>query len=205
MAKNRGDVILRDRLQFTLDGSGDLTTVYGRVDLSQFTAGKKGLAIKEVRFQLRDPTNGNCGIFRLDADDISSSGSAADYGGYKLFATTRAYENAADVGIASPDVLCVEEGQWIVGPYVQDNNYDPATGAGNNPGGWAIWERDWYGPEDLHPEGFTVVTDLLIGIAVDGWNREASQTIELDVLLVADPVTLTTERMNALYTQAQDL
>lgn len=198
MAKGRGDVILRDRLQFTLDGQGDLTTVYGRMDLSQFTAGKKGLAIKEVRFQLRDPDQGNTGIFRIDADSISQSGTTADFGGYKLFATTRAYENASDVGIASPDVLCVEEGQWIIGPYVQD----PAS---NNPGGWATWERKWFGPEDLHPAGFTVVTDLLIGIALDNWERQAGDTIELDVLLVADPITVTTERMNALLTQAQDL
>lgn len=196
MAKNRGDVILRDRLQFTLDGSGDLTTVYGRMDLSQFTGGKSGLAIKEVRFQLRDPDFGNTGVFSINADSISSSGSAAGTGFYKLFATTRAYENALDVGIASPDVLCVEEGQWIVSP----------ADAGLSPtGSWAVWDRKWYGPDDLHPEGFTVVTDLLIGIAFDTWDNKASQTIELDVLLVADPITVTQERMNALLTQAQDL
>ena len=72
MAKRRGDQILRDRLQFTLDATGDLTTVYGRIDLSAFTGGKKGLAIKEVMFQLRDPTTGNTGVFSLVGDNLNS-------------------------------------------------------------------------------------------------------------------------------------
>jgi hypothetical protein len=50
-----------------------------------------------------------------------------------------------------------------------------------------------------------IVTDLLIGIALDGWETDAAQTIELDVLLVADEVTVTTERLNELLAQAQDL
>jgi len=195
MTKNRGDVILRDRLQFTLDGSGDLATVYGRMDFSQYTVGKKGLAIKEVRFHLRDPASAtNTGIFSINADTVSASGSSAGKGNYKLYATTRAYENASDVGIASPDVLCVEEGQWIVSPAVA-----PTTG------NWAVWDRKWYGPEDLHPAGFTVVSDLLIGIAFDTWDNLKGDTVELDVMIVADEITVTTERMNALLTQQQDL
>jgi len=196
MTKNKGDIILRDRLQFTLDGSGDLSTVYGRMDFSQYTVGKKGLAVKEVRFHLRDPgTASNCGIFSINADSISASGSAAGVGEYKLYATTRAYENASDVGIASPDVLCVEEGQWIVSP----------AGGAQALGAWAQWDRKWYGPEDLHPAGFTVVSDLLIGIAFDTWSLAADKTLELDVMIVADEITVTTERMNALLTQQQDL
>ncbi|GAG67798.1 unnamed protein product [marine sediment metagenome] len=196
MAKNRGDQILRDRLQFTIDASGDLTTVYGRMDLSAFTGGKKGLAIKEVMFQLRDPAGSNTGVFSLVGDNLNASGSGPSQSSLKLFATTRAYENAADVGIASPDVLCVEEQQWILGSV--DAAISPESG-------YAQWDRHFYGPEDLHPEGFTVVSDLLIGIAFDNWNTQGEQTIELDVLLIADEITLTTERMNALYTQAQDL
>jgi len=195
MAKRSGDLILRDRLQFTLDGSGDLATVYGRMDFSAYTNGKNGLAIKEVRFHLRDPTDGgNTGNFSINADTISASGSSAGFGAYKLYATTRAYENAADVGIASPDVVCVEEGQWIVSPAVA-----PTTG------NWAVWDRSWYGPEDLHPEGFTCVSDLLIGIAFDTWDNRKNDTLELDVMIIADKITITTERMNALLTQQQDL
>lgn len=195
MTKNRGDIILRDRLQFTLDGGGSLTTVYGRIDLSGYTQGKKGLAIKEVRFQLRDPVGGgNTGCFSIAAIGNSLSGVDPADAAYKLYATTRAYENASDVGIASPDVLCVEEGQWIAGPAL--------AGATSN---YAVFERKWYGPEDLHPAGFTVVSDLLIGIALDTWADAEDLSIELDVLLVADEITVTTERMNALLTQQQDL
>ena len=202
MAKRSGDLIMRDRLQFTLDGGGDLTTVYGRMDLSAYTTGRKGLAIKEVKFHLRDPTDGgNCGIFSISAMAGSSSGSAAGVGNYKLYATTRAYENASDVGIASPDVLCVEEGQWIVSPLIAAGGADLGTGTSN----YAVWDRKWYGPDDLHPEGFTVVSDLLIGIAFDDWTLRASDTLELDVLIIADEITVTTERMNALLTQQQDL
>ena len=63
MAKGASDLILRDRLQFTLDGTGNQTTVYGRFDLSEFvsTLDRKGLAIKEIQFQLRDDTLGNTG------------------------------------------------------------------------------------------------------------------------------------------------
>ena len=56
MAKGASDLILRDRLQFTLDANGDQTTVYGRFDLSEFvsTLDRKGLAIKEIQFMIRD-------------------------------------------------------------------------------------------------------------------------------------------------------
>jgi len=61
MAKKSTDLIMRDRLQFTLDGSGDLDVVYGRIDLSDYvnTVQKKGLAVKEVRFQVRNPATPN--------------------------------------------------------------------------------------------------------------------------------------------------
>lgn len=196
MAKGSGDVILRDRLQFTLDATGGLTTVYGRMDLSQFTGGNKGLAIKEVRYQLRDPTIAN-GVFSIVGTNTNTSGSVSKRCSYKLFATTRAYEDSADVGIASPDVLCVEEGQWVLG------TVNTVTGSAEP--GWAQFDRHWYGPEDLHPAGFTVVTDLLVGIAFDNWDIKQDQTLELDVLLVADPVTVTETRMRALLAQAQDL
>jgi len=55
MAKGSNDVILRDRLQFDIDANGDTALVYGRIDLSDYVSipENKGLAIKEVRFQLR--------------------------------------------------------------------------------------------------------------------------------------------------------
>ena len=65
MAKGKNDLILRDRLQFTFDSNGAVATLYGRVDLSDYVSIPKseGLKIKEIRFQLRDPTTANTGVF----------------------------------------------------------------------------------------------------------------------------------------------
>lgn len=197
MAKNTGDVILRDRMQFTLDGS-NRSTLYGRIDLSSYVnpISREGLAIKEIRFQLRDPTGGlsNTGALAPIADWEGPSGSQGLQSCIKLYATTRAYENASEVGIASPDVLCVLEKFAVVG----------STVGGTSGQALLAWE-DWYGPKDLHPEGYTVVSDLLIGVAIDDWVLKADDTLEVDIMLIAEPIKITNERMNEILSQAQDL
>jgi hypothetical protein len=198
MTKNATDLILRDRLQFTADASGDQATVYGRFDLSDFVSAldRKGLSIKEVQFQLRDPTNStlvNTGVWTQIAIP-SNQGSAAtmESAAVKVYATTRAYEDAADVGIASPDVLCIEEWQGWVTPF------DPATGL---PGNVTVVHNK-YGTLDLHPDGFPVVTDLLIGIASDKWTSMTA--MELDVMLIASPITITQKQLTEMLVQGQD-
>jgi hypothetical protein len=57
----------------------------------------------------------------------------------------------------------------------------------------------------LHPEGYTVVSDLLIGVAADNWVLQADVTLEVDIMLIAEPIKITTERMNEILSQAQDL
>lgn len=197
MAKNAGDVILRDRMQFELDSIGNRTTLYGRIDLSSYCnpVSREGLAIKEVRFQLREPNGAlaNSGTLPPVADWIGGSGSVGTQSALKLYATTRAYENASEVGIASPDVLCVLDKFSVVGASPTDTA--PSI---------LVWE-DWYGPKDLHPEGYTVVSDLLIGVAADNWTLQADQTLEVDIMLIAEPIKITTERMNEILSQAQDL
>ena len=203
MAKNAGDVILRDRMQFDLDANGDRTTLYGRIDLSSYvyTVSREGLAIKQVYFQLRDPLAAgqlvNTGCFQPIGNWDSTSTGAGITSALKIYATTRAYENAAEVAIGSPDVLCVQEWFSCVGP---EN-----TGGTNDNGAALVIEKYWYGPEDLHPEGYTVVSDLLIGVAADGWNNLADRTVELDIVLIAEPIKISTDRMNAILSQAQDL
>jgi len=197
MAKNAGDVILRDRMQFELDVSGNRTTLYGRIDLSNYVnpVSREGLAIKEVRFQIREPNGAlsNTGVLPPVADFFSTSGVEGKQSALKLYATTRAYENASEVGIASPDVLCVMEKFSVVGA-----SPDPSAPS------ILVWE-DWYGPKDLHPEGYTVVSDLLIGVAADNWSAQAEDTLEVDIMLIAEPIKITTERMNEILSQAQDL
>jgi len=205
MAKNTGDVILRDRMQFDLAAtSGTRTTQYGRIDLSSYVdpVNRMGLAVKEVLFHLRSP---NGGTITGELDPIGDpTGPTADLdvvSTIKCYATTRAYEEAKDVGIASPDVLCVYVRQSVGGNTVYGGGPPtaPITSAS------LIAQEHWYGPRDLHPSGYTVVSDLLIGVAADGWVSEEDQTVELDIVLIAEPVKVTTERMNEILSQAQDL
>lgn len=197
MAKNRGDVILRDRMQFDLDGDGNRTTLYGRIDLSAYVnpVSRDGLAIKEVRFQLRDQSGGlpNTGCLPPVSEWLSNTGESGIQSALKVYATTRAYENASDVGIASPDVLCVFEKYCSIG----------ATPANTTPA-LIVWEN-WFGPKDLHPEGYTVVSDLLIGVAADNWENQQGDTLEIDIMIIAEPITVTTERMNEILSQGMDL
>lgn len=195
MAKGSNDIILRDRMQFDLDGSGNRTTLYGRIDLSSYVnaVSRDGLAIKQVLFHLRDQSGGNPNTGSLSLiGDFQSPAAVGQSSVIKVYATTRAYENASEVGIASPDVLCVLEMYSAVG----------VNGTGDS--GLVAVER-FYGPEDLHPDGFTVVSDLLIGVAADTWTTQANDTLEIDIMLICEPVKITTERMNEILSQAQDL
>ena len=196
MTKNATDLILRDRLQFTADAAGDQATVYGRFDLSDYVSAldRKGLSIKEVQFMLRDPTNStlsNTGIWTSLAIPSNQGGAFTEIAGVKIYATTRAYENAADVGIASPDVLCIETWETMVGPY-----------DGVALGGAVTLTHNKYGTADLHPDGFPVVTDLLIGVASDKWTTMTD--VELDVMLIASPITISQKQLTEMLVQGQD-
>tara|TARA_R110000824_G_scaffold98132_2_gene234266 strand:+ start:381 stop:992 length:612 start_codon:yes stop_codon:yes gene_type:complete len=203
MAKASDDVILRDRMQFELDVAGDRTTLYGRIDLSNYVnpITRQGLAIKEVFFQLRNAASvalSNTGAFRPVANWGSGITSSGIISALKMYATTRAYENASEVGIASPDVICVEEHLAVVGPAHSGANP-------NDNGAPQDYYTTRYGPKDLHPNGYTVVSDLLIGVAADKWDSLDLDTIEIDVLIIAEPIKVTTDRMNEILSQAQDL
>lgn len=203
MAKANDDVILRDRMQFALDVAGDRTTLYGRIDLSNYVnpITRQGLAIKQVFFQLRNSAAvalANTGAFNPVANWNSAATTSGITSALKMYATTRAYENASEVGIASPDVICVEEHLAIVGP--AHSGAQP-----NDNGAPQISMTTRYGPMDLHPNGYTVVSDLLIGVAADKWDSLDLDTIEIDVLIIAEPIKVTTDRMNEILSQAQDL
>jgi len=200
MAKGRSDLILRDRLQFVPDASGNQTTVYGRFDLSDFvsTLERKGLSIKEVNIMLRDSNAGNTGNFSFSqGDDSNVSAFDVSRSQLKVYATTRAYENAADVGIASPDVLHVEQWTTYLGP---------RSDAGPPAGGSIYLHSDHYvfPVENLHPDGYPVVTDLLIGVAMDNWTLAQSKTLEMDVMLVAEPITISQKQLTEMLVQGQD-
>jgi len=189
MAVGKNDLILRDRLQFDLDATGAAATVYGRIDLSDFVNVVKGtgLGIKEVRYQLRNP-NGNTVNGVLDPLLTAAAGTFASI---KMYATTSAYENASDVGISSPNVLSVVEMTSVVNPGGAEFPFENSF-------------VEWSTP-DLHPAGYNVVTDILIGIAAKDCLAIADSTIEVDVMLIAEPVSLSKNDLNDMLIQAQDL
>ncbi len=193
MAKKASDLILRDRLQFTLDANGDLATVYGRVDLSDYTSvvNNEGLAIKETRVMLRNPdtTTGNVNLNLIGA----LGGAGNNQASIQMFGSTTAYEAGADVGIGSPNVFfnairessVSEDGGGVITS--QDNRYTQ------------------YGTPDLHPAGYVVVSDVLIGITAKNVKQYANATLELDIMLIAEPVKVTKDELKEMLAQATDL
>ncbi len=200
MAKGANDLILRDRLQFDISNIGQTPLVYGRIDLSDYVSipEAKGLAIKEIRFQLRTRNGADNGVWPdfMGPELIPSMGPDLTYkSSVKLFATTTAYESVVDVGIASPNVICVFDKQSL---FVRDTT--------NNIGLVNTYEK-LFGTPDLHPEGYDVVTDLLIGIACTGMQNEAlsDSTAEVDVMIIAEPKKITSKDLTQMLSQAQDV
>ena len=191
MAKRSDDIVLRDRLQFDVNGSGDTALVYGRVDLSDFVnvVKREGMSIKEIRYQLRSPAAPN-GI--LMPTLLRTAGGADPNASIKVFGTTTAYENIADVGIASPDVINVLE---MTTTLLED-------GAGNVADATNQWTH--FGTPDLHPEGYHIVSDLLVGVACANIDSLGT-TLEIDVMVIGEPVKLTEADMTEMLTQQQDL
>ena len=200
MAKGANDLILRDRLQFDITNTGGTALVYGRVDMSDYVSipEAKGLAIKEIRFQLRTRNVGDNGVWPdfMGPELIPSMSPDSTYkSSVKLFATTTAYESVVDVGIASPNVICVFDKQSLLIRDTTNNSVIVNT------------YEHMFGTPDLHPEGYDVVTDLLIGIACNGLNGEAlaSTTAEVDVMIIAEPKKITSKDLTQMLSQAQDV
>lgn len=204
MAKGANDIILRDRLQFDIDASGDTSLVYGRIDLSDYVSipEAKGLAIKEIRFQLRTRVTGDNGVWPnyMGPTDTATYAQNSQFKSYvKLFATTTAYENVVDVGIGSPNVLCVFDKQSTL------------LVSGTAPAQAGAFALDTYehmfGTPDLHPEGYDVVTDLLIGISLQNCTSAvlASSTAEIDVMIIAEKKKITNKDLTQMLSQAQDV
>jgi len=142
MARGKNDLILRDRLQFTLDANGDLDVVYGRIDLSDYVSvvNNQGLAIKEMRIQIRDP-NAQPRTGTFNPDLISNLGAAGgvNFGSMTIYGTTTAYESASDVGIGSPNT-------FFQGEYVTFSGKEAGATVPN----FTNVEYIQYGTPDLH-------------------------------------------------------
>lgn len=198
MAKGSNDIILRDRLQFDTTVTGGVGLVYGRVDMSDYVSipEAKGLAVKEVRFQFRVPNSVQVFPTWMNGEDSTSFPTQiANQASICAFATTTAYESANDIGIASPNVLCLDERQSVahINSAGEFDTFD--------------YEHTFYGTPDLHPEGYDIVTDLLIGVFASGLANSllVDNTLELDVMIIAEPKKITNKDLTQMLSQAQDL
>ena len=193
MARSKNDLILRDRLQFTLDGDGDLEAVYGRVDLSDYVSvvNNQGLAIKETRIMIRNPASGTGQINQNLIGTLGATGMNQAH--IYVYATTTAYENDADVGIASPNVFF----NGLLSSSVSENGSNEIIAMDNR--------YHEFGTPDLHPEGYVVVSDVLIGIGASNVRQYASGTLEVDIMLIAEPVKVTKDELKEMLAQATDL
>ncbi len=199
MAKGTNDVILRDRLQFDVTAAGDTALVYGRVDMSDYVSipEAKGMAIKEIRYQLRDPSQ-DTGVFN-EALLTLAAGANDEEAYLKVFSSTTAYELAKDVGIGSPNVISVLEFQ---------STFDSVLSGSGPQDGPLFYQENRvheFGTPDLHPEGYDIVTDLLIGVVADNMERHASKTLEIDIMVIAEKKKITQKDLTQMLSQAQDV
>ncbi len=194
MAKGKNDLILRDRLQFTIGALGDMNTVYGRVDLSDYVSvvSNQGLSIKEMRVQVRNPDTKNTGAFDMNLIGVTAAPNQYSTANLKIIGSTTAYESLVDCGIGSPNVFFNAELLTDCATVGTDIQY------ANN---------EWiqFGTPDLHPEGYVVVSDILVGIAANDAAAYADTTLELDVMLIAEPVKVTKDELKEMLAQATDL
>jgi len=195
MAKGKNDLILRDRLQFTIGSNGDLAIVYGRVDLSDYTSvvNNEGLSIKEMRVQVRNPNSDKTGVFNNNLLQDTLGSDSYGSANLKIIGTTTAYESGQDTGIGSPNLFF---------------NAECRTDMYKDAGGDILYaDTEWlqYGTPDLHPSGYVVVSDVLVGICADGATAYTDTTLELDIMLIAEPVKVTKDELKEMLAQATDL
>ena len=195
MARGKNDLILRDRLQFTIGSNGDLSIVYGRVDLSDYVSvvNNQGLSIKEMRVQVRDPAEDKTGVFQNNLLQDTLASDAYGTANLKIIGTTTAYESGVDTGVGSPNLFFNAE--------LQTEEYKDAGGD------ISFSNSEWiqFGTPDLHPEGYVVVSDVLVGICSNQATAYTDTTLELDIMLIAEPVKVTKDELKEMLAQATDL
>ena len=80
---------------------------------------------------------------------------------------------------------------------VRDNAGNPDENFANQ---WVL-----FGTPDLHPDGYNVVSDLLIGVAANNCDAYPDITLELDIMVIGEPIKLNESDMTEMLTQGHDL
>jgi len=180
---------ISDRLQFSLpNGSGDQSTIFGRLDMSDFIdpTSNKGVIVHDVQFHVRNPNgtqNGltNTGMWSWfeNMNGTLGAGWADDNRnvGVKLVALNTAYQDLGEVGISTDGVYCIQE-------HTAFQSYSsladaPAGLAGGMSSVW--YEKNDWTVEDLHGDGSLLLSDLLIGLATDNLQLGAGTAVDIEI------------------------
>lgn len=194
-----GDVMIRDRFQVQVNADGNIATLYGRVDLSDYNdlPQSRGLMVKHVRASIRDRSDTlltNTGNFNYFSNtDLSITTDSYISSATKLWVTTRAYSNGEEVGIASPDVLYTKE-TTLLGSF---NGANSQNFVGN------LYTEENLG--DFAPHGFPIISDLLVGIAMDKYDTFDDEYIEVDFFAIVSPKKFTQKQVLEMTSQQTDL
>jgi hypothetical protein len=184
-----------DRLSLTLpNGTGDVATIYGRLDMSEFIdpVANRGVIVHDSQFQLRNPTGTksgltNTGMFSLLEAMPGAIAPAWDDEdrniGVKLVALNTAYQDLGECGLSTDGVYAIQE------HYAFQSYHSIADAAAQLAGGYSsvvMETRDWT-VSDIHGDGALLLSDLLIGVALDnvqlGDAAAADIDIEIDVVV----------------------
>lgn len=184
-----------DRLSLTLpNGSGDQATIYGRLDMSEFIdpVANRGVIIHDVQFQLRNPSGTknnltNTGMFSLLENmegEVAAGWTDDDRNiAVKLVALNTAYQDLGECGLSTDGVYAIQE------HYAFQSYHSIADVAAQLAGGYSsvvVEKRDWT-VSDIHGDGALLLSDLLIGVAMDnvtvGDSAAADINIEIDVVV----------------------
>ena len=189
-----------DRLKLTLpNGTGDQSTIYGRLDMSDFIdpSSNRGVIVHDVQFQLRNPNGTKNSLTRtgmwswFENMDGTIGLTWADDNrnvGVKLVALNTAYQDLAEVGISTDGVYAVQEHTAF---QAHSSIADSTQGLA---GGFAsLWynKEDWT-VEDLHGDGMLLLSDLLIGVAMD--NLQVGDGLATDIDFEIDVVVHFSEK-----------
>ncbi len=150
-------ITLSDTYEFTTDAAGDISTSYGRMDLSAYLDPASGDALVPIAVatQIREPgqalTAGQWAKYGGSSDGVVDSNSI------RVIGTSRAYSQINNVGIASEGVCYLHDQQLIW-------SVDDSIAANEKFSG--IWHSEEWGPDRL---GHTpIVADLLFGVEMEG-------------------------------------
>lgn len=189
----------RDVGEITLDNGGSTATVYMRMGLTNNNlvsiADNRVFEVERIIATLVDPAGSiegaePTGIVMLDTGQQSAE--AGIRAGWKIVATTRAYDNLRNVNIGSENVLYCQEQSVVV------RDIDAGT-----PDDWELFTTKK--TVDLTEIGpITVASDLLFGLIVNELERYKSDTLELHVAVYGHSKKATRAALAGMITDLQD-